>query len=410
MIELELTLETEAPLVLRASRTSAQFTPTLTYIPGVALRGALALEYLRQGGTPNGELFRQIFLSEAVSFGPLFPSKSDAAGRPLPLSAVACKRYGAQHTESVGDALLRLELTDVLGSLKPLEDWEECPVCRDTYQGVEPNKRDRLTGYYLEQDEFQTIKPVVRMLTGVGISRTTRTAAQGILFSMEAIETVPPPERGDNNKETKRAECFKGQIRFYGDEVERLAERVKELVPEDAILRLGAARSRGQGRVRVVGWQGVSQDGPALAERWDALNAVVRRLWTQYGVEPEGEYFTLTLESPLILRDDCLRPVRPDNLSAQSFGLPAEVERRRFVLDEVVLQGWNAAWRLPKRDTPAMGMGSVFLFRVPLGQRDTVLTRLEEIEQRGLGEQRNQGFGRVRVCDPFHYRFEEVSG
>lgn len=394
MIEWELTLETEAPLLLRASRTSAQFTPALTYIPGVALRGALALRYLRQGGQPDDELFRTLFLSGTVSFGPLFPSKNGTAGQSLPLSAVACKRFGAKHKRSVGDSLLRLELADVLGSLAPLEKWETCPDCQEQFPRTEPNKRDRLSGYYLEQDEFETIKPAVRMLTGVGMSRTTGTAAQGILFSMEAIE---------------EGQCFKGRVRLDDDEAEVLVDRLKELAPEEEILRLGATRSRGQGRVRVVGWQATNNKGPSLAERWDALNAVVCRLWARYGVEPGGEYFTLTLESPLILKDRCLRPMRPDDLNAEAFGLPAEVERRRFILNEVILQGWNAAWHLPKRDTPAFGIGSIFLFHVRAGERDAVLARLKEIEQKGLGERRSEGFGRVRVCDPFHYRFEEVS-
>ncbi|RLJ03187.1 MAG: hypothetical protein DRP08_03815, partial [Candidatus Aenigmatarchaeota archaeon] len=168
------------------------------------------------------------------------------------------------------------------------------------------------------------------------------------------------------------------------------------------------ARSRGHGRVRVVGWRDVNQAGQSLAERWDALNEVVRCLWAKYGAEPEGEYFTLTLESPLILRDACLHPLRPDDLDAESFGLPTGVERRRMMLSEVLLQGWNAAWHLPKRDTPALGIGSVFLFRVPAWQRDGVLSRLKEIERTGLGEQPSEGFGRVRACDPFHYCFEEV--
>jgi len=395
MIELEFTLETESPLVLRATRTSAQFTPTLSYIPGVTLRGALALNYLQQGGQPTDESFRRIFLSGSVSFGPLFPSKNLVAGRPLPLSAVACKRYHAKHLRSVGDVLLRLELADVLEALRPLSEWENCPDCQDQEPNC-PNKRDQLNGYYLEQEEFTTIKPTVRMLTGVGMSRATGTAAQGILFSMEAIE---------------EGQIFKGRVRIDDDNAEELVERVKELAPEGGILRLGAARSRGQGRIRVVDWQVMKHTGPSLIERWDALNKAIRRLWTKYGAKPEEEweYFTLTLESPLILQDNSLRPLRPDALTAQSFGLPAEVERRRFILNEVILQGWNAAWRLPKRDTPAFGIGSVFLFRVPSGQRDLVLSRLEEIEESGVGERRNEGFGRVQVCDPFHYRFEEVS-
>jgi CRISPR-associated protein Csx10 len=393
MIELELTLKTEAPLVLRASRTSAQFTPTLTHIPGTTLRGALALDYLRRGGKPEEAEFQTLFLSGTVSFGPLFPSTEAVAGQPLPASAVACKRYGAKHAASVGDVLLRLELADILNSLASLSEWELCPDCRAGYPDYPPNKRDRLEGYYLQGETFNKVKPDVRMLTGVGMSRSTGTAAHGLLFSMKALE---------------EAQHFKGHIRLDSDEAETLTSRLQELAPREGILRLGAARSRGQGRVRVADWQLVKMRKPSLAERWQALNTVIRRLWAQYEVEPEGDYFTLTLESPLILRAPYLRPRWPDELNTTAFGLPAGVERRRTLLSEVTLQGWNAAWRLPKRDTPALGMGSVFLFHAPATLRADILTRLEEIEVRGLGERRNEGFGRVRVCDPFHYRFEEV--
>lgn len=392
MIELELTLKTEAPLVLRASRTSAQFTPTLTHIPGTTLRGALALDYLRRVGRPEDDDFQALFLSETVSFGPLFRSTETAAGHPLPASAVACKRYGSKHPASVSDALLRLELADILGDLTPLNEWELCPDCQAKYPDHPPNKRDRSTGYYLEQETFKQITPDVRMLTGVGMSRLTGAAAHGLLFSMEAIE---------------EAQFFRGRVRLYGDRATALADRLQALASGEKELRLGAARSRGHGRMQVTGWQQVEPDGPSLAQRWEALNAVVRRLWGQ--TEPRGEYFTLTLESPLILRDAGLRARRPDELDATSLGLPPDVERRRVLLSEVILQGWNAAWRLPKPDTPALGTGSVFLFRVPAEHQEAVLTRLAEIEMYGLGERRNEGFGRVRVCDPFHYRFEEVA-
>jgi len=392
MIELELTLKTEAPLVLRASRTSTQFTPTLTHIPGTTLRGALALDYLRRGGRPQDDDFQALFLSEAVSFGPLFPGTEKVAGHPLPATAVACKRYRVKHAASVGDALLRLELADVLGSLTPLDEWELCLDCQAKYPNSPPNKRDRLTGYYLQQKTFKKITPDVRMLTGVGMSRLTGTAAHGLLFSMEAIE---------------EAQFFKGRMRLYGDHAAALADRLQELAPVEGELRLGAARSRGQGRVQVTSWQQIEARGPSLAERWEALNAVVRRLWDK--ADSQGEYFTLTLGSPLILRGACLRARRSDELDAAALGLPSGVERRRVSLSEVILQGWNAAWRLPKQDTPALGTGSVFLFRVPAEHQAEVLARLPEIEMHGLGERRNEGLGRVRVCDPFHYRFEEVT-
>jgi CRISPR-associated Csx10 family RAMP protein len=391
MIELELTLQTEAPLALRASRTSQQFTPTLTHIPGVTLRGALAMEYLRRGGKAEDSNFQTLFLSEDVSFGSLFPSEGDFASCPLPASVVACKRYGAKHGDSVGDSLLRLELADQREDLTPLTPWEDCPNCKREYPDLKPNKRDRLTGYYyFNENNFGKIKLKIRMLPGVGISRLTHTAAQGLLFSMEAIE---------------EAQCFCGRIRLYGDDTQSLQAELEKLVPKGDFLRLGGARTRGQGRVKVIEWKKVAPNAtPTLNERWTQLNQAVQKLWGN--TDPRGEYFSLTLESPAILLDDCLHPIHPSKLCPGDFGLPEGVEMRRRMLTETNLQGWQAKWQLPKYDTPALGIESVFLFRASPELRDEIQARLRIIESDGLGERRNEGLGRVRACDPFHTRVD----
>lgn len=404
MIELQLTLQTVAPLALRASRTSTQFTPTLKHIPGVTIRGAFAMEYLRQIGKAEDLMFKNLFLSEAVSFGPLFPSEAGFPGRPLPASAVACKRFGIKehsqkkdpekkYSQSVGDSLLRMELADILQSLLPLEEWERCPDCKSAYPSHSPNKRDRLDGFYTKKNDFDKPKADTRMLPGVGISRLTHTAAQGLLFSMEALE---------------EDQHFTGSIRLNGNDTQVLKSTLQNLAPQDGFLRLGGARSRGQGRVRITQWQENAQDNLSLLnDRWLQLNKAVQKVWKDNKVPlPDAEYFTLTLESPTILLNPCMHQIHPDELKPVHFGLPEGVELRRKLLTEVNLQGWNAAWQLPKYDTPALGMGSVFLFRASADLRQSIQERLIEIETYGLGEQRNEGLGCARPCDPFHYQFE----
>jgi CRISPR-associated protein Csx10 len=67
--------------------------------------------------------------------------------------------------------------------------------------------------------------------------------------------------------------------------------------------------------------------------------------------------------------------------------------------------GWNSAWGLPKDTEPAVRAGGVYLYQVP---NDTDLSgRLEALralEKSGVGERRQEGFGQVRVCDPFHVK------
>lgn len=398
MIKLDLTITTEAPLVLRGTRGGSQFSPPLRYVPGTALRGALAVEYLRNGGRPTDDHFRALFLSDEVSYGPLFPCKEGKRARPLPASAVACKRYKGEHAASIGDALLRLELTSVLlespgdgcrAPLATLAAWEGCPDCRDRYPGRLPNLRDRLEGYYVEEP-FALVSTHTRLLTGVGMSRRTGTAAHRLLFSMGAIE---------------EGQSFQGEVRLHGEE-DRLQALLRELAPPQGTLRLGGARSRGQGHVRVEGWTAAENEAePPLERRWRAFNEAVRRLWTASGLAPPQEdYFTLGVESPLILRNAWLRPVRPADVDAQALGLPPGVERRRAMLKEVTVRGWNVACGLPKEEMPAADAGSVFLFCAPVSLRASIQERLGQIEGYGAGERRNEGFGRMIACSPFHCR------
>lgn len=77
----------------------------------------------------------------------------------------------------------------------------------------------------------------------------------------------------------------------------------------------------------------------------------------------------------------------------------------RHVLVPAVARGWNARQGLPKEDEPAVGRGSVLLFQAEPGKVDALLPRLKEAEEKGIGRRREEGFGRVQVCDPFHYQF-----
>lgn len=398
MIRLRLTVTTEAPLVLRSSHGGPEFRPPLRHVPGTAVRGALAMEYLRRGGRASDNHFQALFLTDGVSYGPLFPCQDGKCARPLPASAVACKRYGWKHPSSVGDFLLRTEMVNILlesapyGSadpLAPLQDCEECPDCRSKYPGHLANLRDKIEGYYLE-DPFEGVTARTRVLTGVGMSRLTGTAARGFLFSMGAIE---------------EGQTFQGEVRLDG-QVGHLQALLAELAPPGGVLRLGSARSRGQGRVRVQSWTPAeSAIDPPLERRWEALNEAVRDLCSRYGVPmPEVEYFTLGAESPLILHDACLRQVSPAAIDAQVLGLPSGVERRRVMIKEVIVRGWNAAWGLPKEAMSGADAGSVFLFRTPPSLRTAIQDTLRQLEDHGAGDRRNEGFGRLIACNPFHCR------
>jgi len=388
MIERELTLRSLSPLALHAERSRAQFTPGLDYIPGSALRGAAATRYLQNHGQDDD--FQVLFVMGQAAFADLLPATEELPSRLLPSTARLCKRYHWDHSDSLTDSLLRLALAEVMNSVEPLEDevWQYCP--KQECQKVR-NRRDRAVGYVTPRDK--PVSVTKRLLTGTSIDRGTGTAQLGMLFSQEALE---------------EGQYFRGVVRMAGEDetADSLSIRLESVLQVGERLRIGAGRSRGLGLVEVVGWSD-PWVGPSLEARWSSLNQAVESLWRRYNADPSGDYFSLTLESHLILRDGMGRPVawlegRPD--LTELLGLEG-VALRRHVIRPTVVRGWNAQQGLPKEDELALGRGSALFFQVETADETAVRQRLAVIEAGGLGRRRAEGLGRVRVCDPFHYTF-----
>ena len=76
--------------------------------------------------------------------------------------------------------------------------------------------------------------------------------------------------------------------------------------------------------------------------------------------------------------------------------------------DTVAVGGWNAATGLPKERAMAIRRGSAFLYRYRHDDHDTVVAALALAETCGVGERRAEGYGRIRVSDPFHWEVHDL--
>lgn len=107
MAGVRLTVELLAPLCLAEDAAQGNETRTLSYVPGSALRGALAWHLLQGGEWRSDEdAFRAAFADDGVSFGDLTPGPG---GRVVPLSARSCKLhsgFAADGGHGVVDLLL----------------------------------------------------------------------------------------------------------------------------------------------------------------------------------------------------------------------------------------------------------------------------------------------------------------
>lgn len=376
--ELTLTIQLRAPLALHQTRASVQYAGTLDYIPGTALRGALAEAYLAQHGTPD-DTFRALFMSDRVGYGDLWPAVGDKSTTLLPATTRVCKRYGLGHGDSLRDSLL-----DALSG----ERTDKCSVCGEPL--------DRTSGYLCNLNPVERLSPQTRLRVSTAIERSTGTVAREMLFTQHTLTG----QRRTKGKDGPGPILFRGTVRLADPDLKK---------PLEALLKtplfLGSGRSRGLGEVEVKALTNATPAEP-LSERWRKFNDAAQRA----GGNPGICYFSLTLLSHLALRDEWSRPVL-GNITLQHLGLPdpvtwvyhKESTRPVLFLNTVTVAGWNAALGLPKPDTVALARGSVLLAQCPAGEAQAVLTRLEQIEAEGVGERRNEGFGRVAVCYPIHY-------
>jgi len=77
------------------------------------------------------------------------------------------------------------------------------------------------------------------------------------------------------------------------------------------------------------------------------------------------------------------------------------------IADSRIISGWNSLLKLPKDDDIAILKGSVFVYSVDNLDESTIET-LYRLEREGIGKRRSEGFGRLTVCDQFHFIGDEV--
>lgn len=409
-------VRTHSPLAIAARPTTPGLpTECQRHIPGTTLRGAIAGRLLRQGMDPESERFRSLFLEGRVRYGNLYPV---SRGReleelmdhslPLPATAVSCKwRPGFKRSDvpverghGVRDTLIVHLATDDMGVP------EAC--LRDGCDGdLEP-----FQGFYGagEHTLFRTASAGARLISRTAIDSTLGAAKGGALYTLQAV----------NENET-----FSGFL-----EADPSVEGELEKAVDGARLRMGSDRSRGLGDVRVVSLVPVGEPHLRLEEPVEArlfgfeealaaAGGLAIGLRERAGLtEDKWTVLPVTLYSAAVVLDEYMRNqtfIDAGTLNSVSRCWPTERPRWpdglrliRAFTSSSIRAGWNSAHQLPRARDLVIDRGSVFVFAAPEHERDLLIACLQRLEQSGVGERRDEGFGQIIVCHPFHVEEEPV--
>jgi CRISPR/Cas system CSM-associated protein Csm3 (group 7 of RAMP superfamily) len=351
-----LVLEADEPLNLGGPKDPGNYLAGKDVIDGSALRGAVAATLLRLGSSPAQ--------MEAI-FGGTSPAAfrdariGDGSGVPAPMTLRAPKAGGAPF-DTAGRLCAR-----ALGVAVPAAEMKPSRVADGTFVLAEGT-------WIAAAVSRRTITRTARDIAGGH-------AAHGQLFSLEVVDPDPLPSGPDSDLRTKQPCHFFAQV---SGTYEQLAAIVRAA---ESDLFVGGTRNRGFGRL-VLRDMSVRESLPPLSKRHAAWAAHVRAM----GAEDSESTAVLLALGPIAVEQSRLLAA----LSSLGLALLDGVARRR------THGGWNGRGRIPRQLQGVFAPGSVFVVKTT-GQA-SILPPLEQLESRGIGPGRPDGWGHLVACHPIH--------
>jgi CRISPR-associated protein Csx10 len=324
------TLTLQEPVLASSLGGEPNSANSLYYIPGGAIRGAAILAYGSDHDAAEPE-FQRLFLKGDTRFLNAYPLMNERRVLPTPLSWQVERKPAPNKDKKVykdnASAPANVDTKNAPFSFWQLED-QLLHSADEKWQVNIHTQRDAVRGR--ATTEAGAVYRYISLPAGMKL--------QGAVITQDAADAT--------------------QI---------------EAMLKDKIILLGKARTAGYGHAKV--------DTVPMPENWRELDQPFTA----------SETFTLTLLSPMLVRDERGQfslDIKP-SLTARLGVTPVieKIERRAETIG-----GFNRKWGLPLPQVTAIAAGSVFTVKA-----NVTAEKLLDLESKGMGERRAEGFGRVAV-------------
>ncbi len=353
MPTLVITLKTLEPLLATSFKGDPNSDVSYEYIPGSMIRGALISRYLRwhrqhELDLGNDEVQRLFFSDQDTRYLNAYIVGNGIRMLPVPQSWR--REKGASQTESVlrvCDFSIEGDEDDLV-SPKGFTDGEFWYRKGSSVYGHRPERRVNI---HNQRDRTK----------GRSSKKENNPDTEGAVFRYEALGA---------------GQTFQSAILCTAQDGETL-----QILLENPDVKLGGSRSAGYGHAKLTMEE--------IAD-WQESNIAARG-------RAEEEGTTLTLLSHTLLRDEWGQPTADPNLLTEAINYTLGTEGLTAVShifsSSTLIGGFNRKWGLPLPQVPALAAGTVLVF-----EDETLTTaQIEQLELEGIGDRRNEGFGRVAV-------------
>ncbi len=360
----------EQPVLIAGPSGDPNSVTSLDYLPGSLMRGVLIGRYLRERGfdphnndlAANPEARRLFFDGGVRCLNAYLLSRGGQRGLPTPQALLYLKKADTEQPYTAYNAAY--------------EEWNE-EKRREIEQEAEDQLK-RLSSPYCTVSDKEimrlTLAPgrvTVHVQRDRALGRATDLPGRGAIFQYEAL----------------------AEDQWFASAL--LIEQPDDLALMQQLLQnkeawLGRSRSANYGRVRI------EVDKPV--SHWREIGDAELELVVA------DHPLAITLLSDVLLRDIFGVPVSSlaeqplvedridDRILSAYLGFTVQIDLARSFSAATLAAGFNQTWRLPLPQQPAIKAGSHFI----VYPREAMsVEQLRRLEQRGIGERRAEGYGRI---------------
>lgn len=343
-------LHTQQPVLATSLQGDPNSDVSHAYIPGSTIRGMLISRYLRQHDLKDLDLLdekiRRLFFDGQTRYLNAYLFDREKKQRTLPVPLCLYKQKGEDLPSNIYN-FIQLALSERPDSPKRLDE-KFCIV--DEYGYISLYKESRRINIHNQRNRKK----------GRG------TDSNGAVFRYDAIDA---------------GQVFQSVILCdYEEDASQIQSLLKPTNEEKIINAwLGGSQSAGYGHVTV--------------ELLDEENCTEIKIDWEERIQHQ-KYLTVALLSDMIIRDNWGQQTTDSQqlvkLISESLG--TELKHLDTYASSLNVGGFNRKWGLPLPQVPALAAGSVFVFQRP---QELDLDTIRDLEARGIGERRVDGFGRV---------------
>lgn len=356
---LHYTLKLQDPAILTALIGDPNSALTLSYIPGSAIRGAIAARLIATGHNDTSDIFQTLILSENVCYLNAYLKVRNERTIPAPISWKSFK-YDSNKAIDLAGYTGQIEANDATQSIENSWPTESLVSVNMPYTTISVSSGSRQVtvpgvGTRLHQ---QRDRVKGRSWTEKKDNQETQ---HGTIFAYEFLEAE---------------QVFGGVIQIMPS-VSSQIQTIKDLFAQPLLL--GRSQRAGYG-----GNTNISFEQDNNKEFTNVSGAISQDI-------KEGESFQMLLTSAYIGRHPNTGQIDPLALEHELCRqLTVQLEHRRWAFETI--GSFNRKWRLQMPQMQAVAAGSVLVLTAthPIPR-----SRLRELEHTGLGERRVEGFGRI---------------